>query len=1473
MAKVYISATRLDLALECEAVKTWLESNGHEAVDSYSPDSKSVVESCSADIEGCDIYLLILSYHYGHRPQSNNPENLSITHLEFRRAGACNLPRIALQRSAISDVDQSDIRDPLEMGALDAFHTEVSNAVRPGRFADNADLIAMLRAGLANELKKLGQVPDTAAMRDPLRLASRDLLSWPTTLPGGEWLVRPELEALRQRIGAEACSLTLLLGEPGCGKSALLARLGLEMQATGMPVLGIKADLLPDDILSSRALADYLGLPQTVLATVQALAEQGPVLVLVDQLDALADLVVQHSSRLRLLLNLIRDLDDIPNVHMVASCREFERRHDPSLRNLDAEVLTLTLPAWDEVAAILGTRGVQAGAWNPDIKETLRSPHALDTFLSLLSGDDESSLANGFQGLLQVQWERKVLVGPDGMTKALLLLNLAQHMAERETLWLPLALFEDRYALIKSLEADGLLIREEGGGRIAFRHQTLYEFVRARSFLDAEGSLTANVLAKQASLRIRPQLWHALIYLRRVDPDRYQEELKLLWAADIRRHLRMLLVEFLGSQSTPLRDERQIVFENFDDPWFQRRFMNVAVGSPGWFEALQLMHLPMLMVRPIAEAATVQPLLDGAWSFLPDAVLALVDTHWLPYPDKDELSWRLLAMGAIAPRDVAWVDRLERIAARMDLAPWAIGHGASIVSAALPAEAPRLIAAWLAQKWRAARMPVPDDTETTDETSDPPFLKQTTFLLESCDLHDLPAIAEAAPGRFVEAIWPHFCEMLETVAAEAHPFVVGYRECHSLIDHLDDDEDTRLERPLLEAMAKAVALWPGTEPDAFMRFLETNAGKDSMLVQRLLSKGLVTLAASHTTVALEFLCADPRRLVLGPYSDTHRNSRELIQAIAPHLTDALFERLEKAIVNWHRYCADPSDDAATRHRRLRWDREHRLRLLRALPRDRLSPATLRLVMEEERAFPELEDRDAWMSGFHAIGSPVSAEQMQKAKDEDILNLFEELTDEHQWDHPRERMKGGAIQAGRELARLAETDVERAVHLVRALPPDRNEIPVGNVLENLVKAGYDRNAIYSLIEELVAKGHAGAQFRRACAATVETAVDKVHPVPDTLLDLLESWLVSVDPASEDIAGEKSVRERKESLLWTRGGMILMPSGNFPILAALSQACLIPTPPLVDRWLRILEAHLSRSESPHVWASVAWRYLRWLNNADAVRAQAFLHRLFTAYPAVLGSLQGVHLMAYLQHWIGAENARDWLEIMGRAGNDGPQGRGELLMVRHALFPGEEWVRALVVAALASTEEASGEQRVGMVYAIVHLWSEPDHRALAHTYLLPLLASSEEEVRHALGGIFLCNSFLPDGPTRELFDALCEYPTLLQDRRAEYLAEHLEALVTFEPERVARLTNTLLDQVGEAMANMSTSWYLGSEPLLAVALALQDMGEPHRSAGLALFERMLEFNLPQAREMTLDLDKRTPNAAATRPPRRRRNRQKKP
>lgn len=1472
MAKIYLSATRLDLATECTVIKHWLVDAGHEPVDSYIPDSQPIMESCLADIDRCDLYVLILGHRYGSRPQKENPENLSITQLEFRHAGQRNIPRIVLQRSFIPNTELSDISNPAEMEAVNAFHSEVGNLVRLARFANEDELIAKLRAGISGELKKLGLSPGAATLIEPLRRASRDLLTWPSTLSGDKWLVRPELEQLRRRIAESSCSVTLVLGEPGCGKSALLARLGLAVQEDDIPVLGIKADFLPEDVLTPQALMQYLELPVSVLSAVQSLAEDGPVLVLLDQLDALAELVVQHFARLRVLLNLIRDLSDIPNVHVVATCRSFEQHHDPSLRNFNVESLTLALPSWEEVDAVLQSKGVQAGSWAEEMRETLRSPQALETFLSLLGGTDELSLLRSYQGMLQIQWERKVLRDGDIQGRKTLLFDLARSMAEREMLWLPLARFEDRFALVKELVAANLLRMEEGTGRIGFRHQTLYEFVRVHSFLDAEGSLTDAVLAGQNSLRIRPQLWHALNHLRDVAPEEYQKELAQLWDSELRPHLRMLIIEFLGRQTSPLRSEVRLAFQSFDDPWFKPRFLNAVVGSSGWFAQLVSSHLPMLMTRPIQEAAMAQPIIGQAMGFAPQEALALVDVHWLSHPIRDEQSWQVLVMGVLPPQDNAWVDRIETIISRTDFATWAVGHVAGIVSAVLPDEAPRLVAAWLRHQWQMMRtedstgLPAAVETEVLDKYSSPRNSKIES-LLHCRDLHDLTAIAEAASFAFIHALWVLYMEMLETATSDAHPFVVGYRDSYVLFDGLGDEEGSRLDYPMPEAITLAIDTWAEIDPGAFLEFVRANTNVDMLLVQRWLARGLVKCVSHDSVFVLEFLCADPRRLVLGPHSNHFRDSSKLIEAVAPYLDETQYLRLESTLLNWHRYSHMPDDDAQTRKDRLLWDRENRLRLLRALPSERLSQAARRLVAEEERAFPNLSNRDMWFSGMGRVDSPVSAEQMQKGSDEDVLHLFEELTDDHDWNHPQHRMKGGAIQAGRELAKLAETDAERAVRLVRSLQPSRNEIPVGQVLRNLVKAGYGREALYALIEELNAKGFNSDHFRHEAAHAIESAASAEAPVSELLLVLLESWLVSVDPASEDVAGEQKTKERKESLLWGHGGISFLPSGNFPVLAAISQACLVANPPLMERWLDILEGHLSHRESPRVWSSIALHYLRWLRLASHDRAQAFLGRLFHAYPSVLGRLEGIHLMAYLQHWIAPENARGWLEIMEHEGGDGAQGYGELLMVRHALFPAEEWSWMQVSALLASTDEATQGQRVGIAHALVHLWSEPEHRNLAHGYLLPLLESSEGDVLHALSGIFLTHSWYSDQPTRSLLDALSDHPAILRNQPAEFLAEHLEYMVEMEPERVARLANVLFDQVGEAMRSIATSWYLRSESLLAIALALQDMGEPHRTNGVALFERMLEFNLPQAHEMVLNLDKRTPQRACVPSVRRRR------
>lgn len=1472
MARVYVSSTLVDLRAERQAVMEWLIAAGHQPVHSYAPDTDTVRESCLKDVESCDVYVLILGHRYGHQPESDNPESLSITQLEYRRAKAKGIPKIALLQTSIPHIALSDLHVPERLEKVKAFRDEVGADVRAGEFTNEAELIHALSTGMAHLMDRLHTaLPSTADLRVLFHRASADLLTWRTTLPNNQWLVRPELETLQQRIDGTSHSLTLLLGEPGCGKSALLARLGQQLEVASIPVLCIKLDFLPETIQDQNGLREYLGLPAAIVDCIRNLACEGKVVVLVDQLDALADLVVQHSSRLRVPLELIRDLAELENVHVVASSRLFEHRHDPRLRNLEAEPLTLTLPAWEQVDSALQSHGIGTAAWNEAMREDLRSPHALDTFLRLLKTTDEADLLQGYQHMLEALWKQAVLCDASGARRRLLL-DLTGLMADREVLWLPLAAFEDRHAVVEELEAAGILVVETG--RIGFRHQTLFEFVRARSFLETGGRLTDTVLARQDSLRVRPQVWHALGYMRAVDRGAYLDEIRKLWDSELRPHLRVLLIEFLGQLQDPEPAEIALFVKRFEDAWYQSRILAAVVGSRGWFASLAAGHLPMIMVRPPQESWSVASILIEALSFDQSTALRLIDAHWLPYPDKDFLTWRVLERAGAWQPDM--VDRCCLILSRTDVAAWTVNLLAGVVSMQLPDQAPRLLATWFKREWEKefppeleAENPAGEGENTyRDLMRESSQVKRCRELLEGQELHDLPALAEAAPEAFLDNFWSWFLQVMKTITNEVDPFVVGYRENHGLVGDMDDEQDIRLERPFLTAMAQAVELFSQAQPLEFEAFARANEDIDLMVVQRLLAKGMVHIVATHTALVLDYLCTDPRRLVLGPYSDVHRNTKDLIQALAPHLNDDQFLRLERALLEWNRYHPVPDDDADTRRRRMLWSREHRLRLLKTLPRDRMTEACRRHVEEEERAFPDLRDQDIWFSGFHAIGSPVSAEQMEAGRDEDVLNLFAELTDEHGWDHPRKRMKGGAIQAGRELARLAEKDPGRAVRLVYQMQPGHNEIPAGDVLEALAKTDYDRNALYGLILDLATKGFATTNFRHSAAKAIEKVVDVEHPLPENLFVLLESWLV---PTAESDGEQSTNDERKNpqgSLLWGLGGFAVLPNGNFPVLEALSGACLKAKPPQTDRWLEILEGHLLRQESPKVWTAMA-RYLEWLRIANRDRAQAFLDQLFLAYPYILETLEGVRLLARYQHWIKPDLALLWLDRMLNDGGEwASQGAGELLMLRRALFPAESLIEERLEHLIHAAEmnEKLRAARTGIAHSVAHLWREPKHRSLVQRYLLALLQEHEESVLQALAHVFHAGGLLPDQASCELLDALSEHPAILHHKRAESVGECLVTLVNVEPERVYRISNLLLDIAGQDIGNVASSRYLMTESLLTIALGLQELGGQHQAEGTTLFERMLEFNVPQARDMLLELDKRTPKGASAPSTRRR-------
>ena len=154
MAKVYVSSTIIDLRPERYAVQEWLRLARHQAVDSYLPDSDTVRESCLDDVGRCDLYVLIVGHRYGFQPAEDNPEGLSITHLEFRRAGECRIPRVALLRTSIPDVRVSDLQDPVRAPLVLGFRDEVARQVRPAEFSDLQGLIQGLSTGIQGALDK-----------------------------------------------------------------------------------------------------------------------------------------------------------------------------------------------------------------------------------------------------------------------------------------------------------------------------------------------------------------------------------------------------------------------------------------------------------------------------------------------------------------------------------------------------------------------------------------------------------------------------------------------------------------------------------------------------------------------------------------------------------------------------------------------------------------------------------------------------------------------------------------------------------------------------------------------------------------------------------------------------------------------------------------------------------------------------------------------------------------------------------------------------------------------------------------------------------------------------------------------------------------------------------------------------------------------------------------------------------------------
>ena len=316
-----------------------------------------------------------------------------------------------------------------------------------------------------------------------------------------------------------------------------------------------------------------------------------------------------------------------------------------------------------------------------------------------------------------------MIFGPGGSTpdgpprRAALLMEMAEEMASTESLGAPLARFEGQEEVILDLEAKGLVTRHEGGRGSGSATRRCSSMRGPRLCAGTREHRSLHSGPPRQPVR-RPDTPEDPRYLREASPDRYLDEMAQLWAGATRRHIRLLLIDFLGQVQDPTEREQAWMSGALGEPDYQPRALAACRASTAWFRVLAMGQLPAVMLTKAEEAWHAVPILAESLRFARSESLELIRRYWLPDPEKDLLTWRVLEH--LTEWEESTVELACEIGARRHLSDLPdVTRCGYLGTRAIPA--PRLVAASLERSLRrleAASDPPPPTQEAGESDED-----------------------------------------------------------------------------------------------------------------------------------------------------------------------------------------------------------------------------------------------------------------------------------------------------------------------------------------------------------------------------------------------------------------------------------------------------------------------------------------------------------------------------------------------------------------------------------------------------------------------------------------------------------------------------------------------------------------------------------------------------------------------------------
>lgn len=380
----------------------------------------------------------------------------------------------------------------------------------------------------------------------------------------------------------------LVVGLPGIGKTVVLNSIyRLLSQKDNVFVLGLKSDRLL-----------YLNNPRNpwlmkiIDKGIDNLVSQGKkAVILADQIDALSSTLSGDRNIIRNLISFLIRQGKKKNVKVVFSCRSYDLNYNPSLSEVEANSFKWIIgPIEREYVEKILIENDFKEKLNEKILDILGNPLHLYLFLqikdSIKQTINESSYS--LESLYDKLWDLKIRNSDRRKTITSFLDALCRMMYEQQSLALPECRFSEFQDEIDYLVSNGFLAKESKGNKLTFFHQTLFDYVYARRFVERGGSLHDDLKDVHQGLFVRPRVRSVMAYLRNHDEDLYIATFNDLLTKDndckygCHFHILHMLLTSLAFIKDPSEDEKNI-FRKYilKDPLLLSTFIK-AIHSDEW---------------------------------------------------------------------------------------------------------------------------------------------------------------------------------------------------------------------------------------------------------------------------------------------------------------------------------------------------------------------------------------------------------------------------------------------------------------------------------------------------------------------------------------------------------------------------------------------------------------------------------------------------------------------------------------------------------------------------------------------------------------------------------------------------------------------------------------------------------------------------------------------------------------------------